>query len=236
MIVLESQGLNGYDVDGLQGGFFKKISLKNAGKFAKASAMIGVGVPPHLAVKKSGLNGYDDGLNGLKIAAALKKVTLKGAIKVVKTVAPMALTMIPVVGTMAGGIVGKVLNKVTTNANGSANLIGRTIENVSAVAKTDVGQAVVKLAAPIVKNAKASLLTTTGVIPTDAQLQTLADQKGTTAQQELDAIVAAAPDTLAAAAKVAAPVSKLQPAATNNTMLYVGGGLGLAALVYVALK
>lgn len=196
-----------------------------------------------IVLEQNGLNGYDvDGLNGgLKIAAALKKVSLKGAIKGIKTYGPMALSLIPVVGGSVGGVAGKILNKVTTNANGSQNLIGRiadgvnkdgtqnligrTIDSVKEIAKTDIGKSAIKLASPLVKNAKAALLEQNGALPNDAQLKTLAAAKGTTAQQELDAIVAAAPTTTA-------PTTP----AKDNTMLYVGGGAVAAVLAYVALK
>jgi hypothetical protein len=179
-----------------------------------------------MIVLEQGLNGYDaDGLNGgLKIAAALKKVTLKGAIKGIKTYAPMALSLIPVVGGAVGGVAGKVLTKISTNKDGTASLVGRTIENVKEIAKTDIGKSAIKLASPLVKNAKAALLEQNGALPNDAQLETLAAAKGTTAQQELDAIVAAAPTT-------AAPTT-----AKDNTMLYVGGGIVVAGIAYVAFK
>lgn len=180
-----------------------------------------------IVLDAQGLNGYDNGLNGgLKIAKALKKVTLKGAINVVKTVAPMALSLIPVVGSGIGGAVGKALTKVTTNANGSANLIGRIADGVQKVAKTDVGKSVVKLASPLVKNAKTALLQETGELPNDEQLATLAETKGTTPQQQLDAMVNA---KLAATAPPAAP-------AKDNTMLYVGGGILAVGIAYVAFK
>ena len=196
-----------------------------------------------IVLDAQGLNGYDNGLNGgLKIAKALKKVTLKGAINVVKTVAPMALSLIPVVGAGIGGAVGKALTKVTTNANGTSNLIGRAISGTSGdgtqnlvgrittqvkeIAKTDAGKSVIKLASPLVKNAKTALLQETGELPNDEQLATLAETKGTTPQQQLDAMVNA---KLAAAAPPAAP-------AKDNTMLYVGGGILAVGIAYVAFK
>lgn len=202
-----------------------------------------------IVLEEQGLNGYDaEGLNGLKIAkflktnikSAKKDISIKNAIKVVKTVAPMALSLIPVAGGVLGGAAGKILNKVTTNANGSANLIGRIATGTSSdgtqnlvgrittqvkqISKTDIGKSAIKLASPLVKNAKAALLEQTGAIPTDAQLQTLADQKGTTPQQELDAIVAAA------------PITPASTPAKDNTMLYVGGGILAAGIAYVAFK
>lgn len=198
-----------------------------------------------IVLDSQGLNSYDaDGLNGgLKIAKALKKVTLKGAIKAVKTVAPMALSLIPVVGGSVGGAVGKALTKVTTNANGTSNLIGRAISGTSGdgtqnlvgrittqvkeIANTEVGKAAIKIASPLVKNAKATILEQSGMIPTDAQLETLAEQKGTTAQQELNTIVEAASN-----AKVITPTTP----AKSNTMLYVGGGVIAAGILYAVLK
>jgi hypothetical protein len=193
-----------------------------------------------IVLESQGLNGYDDGLNGLKIGSFIKRnlksaskdISIKNAIKVVKTVAPMALSLVPVVGGAVGGVVGKVLTKVTTNKDGSANLVGRIADNVEKVANSNVGKSVVKLASPLVKNAKAALLEQTGVIPNDAQLETLAAAKGTTPQQELDAIVAAAPDAVALTAKTAAPSTP----AKDNTMLYVGGGILAVGLAYVAFK
>lgn len=201
-----------------------------------------------IVLEQDGLNGYDnDGLNGLKIGSFLKRniksakkdISIKNAIKVVKTVGPMALSFIPVVGGAASGIAGKALNKITTNKDGSAsligriatgksgdgtqNFIGRAASTIKTAAKTDVGQSVVKFASPLVKNAKAALLEQTGVVPSDEQLQTLAELKGTTPQQELDAIVAAA-------------TPAVTPAKKDNTMLYVGGGVVALGIAYVSFK
>lgn len=200
-----------------------------------------------MIVLEQGLNGYEsDGLNGgLKIAKALKKVNLKGAIKVVKTVAPIALSMIPVVGGAVGGIAGKILNKVTTNSDGSANLVGRAIsgtnsdgsanlvgrvtDTVKEIAKSDLGKSVANLAAPLVKNATASVLQQKGEIPTDAQLATIADAKGTTPQQELDAMVTA---KTAQVTKTATPTVEPKK---DNTMLIVGG-IAAVGIAYAILK
>ena len=61
---------------------------------------------------------------------------------------------------------------------------------------------------------------------TDEQLETLAKVKGTTPQQELDKIVNIAPKA----------TGLPPPPAKNNTMLYVGGGIVVAGLAYVAFK
>lgn len=181
-----------------------------------------------IVLEQQGLNGYDaDGLNGgLKIAKALKKVNLKGAIKGLKTYGPMALSLIPVVGGAVGGVAGKALTKISTNKDGTASLVGRTIENVKEIAKTDIGKSAIKLASPLVKNAKAALLEQKGELPTDEQLETLAEVKGTTPQQELDKIVNIAPKA----------TGLPPPPAKDNTMLYVGGGIVAAGLAYVAFK
>lgn len=225
MIVLEEQGVNGYD-NGLNGlriaKAFKKVSLNNAAKFAKASAMLSVGVPPGIAMKKAGLNGYEDGLNGLKIAKALKKVTLKGAVKVVKNVAPMALSFIPV----AGGVLGSVAGKILTNKDGSKSLAGRAVESVQKVAKSKGGKAVIAAAKPLVKNATTALMQDEGTLPNDEQVATLAEQKGTTPQEELDTMATAKQ----AAAKTTTPVAK------DNTMFMVGGAIAVVGIGYLALK
>jgi hypothetical protein len=191
-----------------------------------------------IVLESQGLNGCDDGLNGLKIGSFIKRnlksaskdISIKNAIKVVKTVAPMALSLVPVVGGAVGGVVGKVLTKVTTNKDGSANLVGRIADNVEKVANSNVGKSVVKLASPLVKNAKTAFLQEQGEILTDEQAVTLAEQKGTTPQQELDTMVNA---KVAATAKTATPAT---PAAKDNTMLYVGGGILAVGLAYVAFK
>lgn len=152
-----------------------------------------------IVLEAQGLNGYDDGLNGLKISKWIKTnvrsigkdVSIKNAIKVAQVAAPIALSLVPVVGGAVGGVVGKTLNKLTTNSDGSANLVGRTIDTVQNVANTNVGKSVIAFAKPIVKSASASLLQQKGEIPNDAQLEALATAKGTTAQQELDAYLAA---------------------------------------------
>lgn len=196
-----------------------------------------------MIVLEQGLNGYDaDGLNGgLKISKFIKTniksigkdVSIKNAIAVAKVAAPIALSLIPVVGGSIGGAVGKVLNKVTTNADGSNNLVGRIVENVKEVAKTDVGKSVVNLAAPLVKNATASILQQKGEIPTDAQLATLADAKGTTPQQELDAMVTAkSAETIKTATPIATPTAEPKK---DNTMLIVGG-VAAAVIAYAVFK
>ncbi|PKB18373.1 hypothetical protein [Flavobacterium sp. 5] len=183
-----------------------------------------------IVLQSQGLNGYDDGLNGgLKIAKFIKTnvksigkdVSIKNAINVAKVVAPIALSVIPVVGGVAGGIVGKVLNKLTTNADGSANLVGRTVENIQEISKTDVGKSVISFAKPLVKSASAGLLQQKGEIPNDAQLEALATAKGTTAQQELDAYLAANPPKT--------PVAK-----TDYTLPIVGGVavLGIGYMIF----
>jgi len=180
-----------------------------------------------MIVLEQGLNGYDDGLNGLRIGSFLKR-NLKSAVKdvgnVAKVVAPLALSFIPVAGGAIGGIAGKILNKVTTNSDGSASLVGRIADNVKQVSQTNTGKSLIKLASPLAKNAKAALLEQAGIIPSNEQLATLAELKGTTPQQELDAIVAAAPAQIAAAA----------PTKTNYTLPIVGGvaALGIAYMVF----
>lgn len=191
-----------------------------------------------MIVLEQGLNGYDaDGLNGLKIAKFIKKnvksigkdVSIKNAIAVAKVAAPIALSLIPVVGGSIGGAVGKVINKVTTNADGSANLVGRIADSVQTVASTNVGKSVIELAKPLVKNASASLLQQKGEVPTDAQLATLAQNKGTTPQQELDAMVMA---KLAETPKTPTPTAEPKK---DNTMLIVGG-VAAVAIAYAVFK
>lgn len=180
-----------------------------------------------IVLEAQGLNGYDDGLNGLKIASFLKR-NIKSAGKdigaVAKVVAPLALSLIPVVGGAVGNIAGKLL----TNADGSASLLGRVVEKVETISETKVGQSIVKLATPLVKNAKANLLKQSGQLMTDEQALTLATAKGTTPQQELDAFVANAqtPEIVASPA----PVKK------DNTVLYVGGGIAALAIGYMVFK
>lgn len=182
-----------------------------------------------IVLQSQGLNGYDDGLNGLRIASFISR-NVKSAVKdvgnVAKVVAPLALSLIPVAGGAIGGVVGKILN----NADGSANAAGRLVENVQQLSQTTVGQSVVKLATPLVKNASANLLAQAGKLPSDEQIATLAEQKGTTPQQELDAIVANA--TPAATPAVVPPATP----AKSNTMLYVGGGIAALAVGYMILK
>ena len=239
----------------------KDVSLKNASKVVKASVMLGVGVPPGLVFKKEtsqksapkavntvAMRGvatapksidkgmcccsHDDGLNGgLKIAKALKKINLKKVVAVAKTVLPIALSVIPVVGGISGTVVGTVLNKITTNKDGSTNLVGRIAESVQQVAKTDVGKAVVNFATPLVKNATANLLQSNGEIPNDEQIATLSNAKGTTPQQELDAMIAA---KMASSAKTAPAVVTPAPA-KDNTMLIVGG-VAAVGIAYAVLK
>jgi hypothetical protein len=191
-----------------------------------------------MIVLEQGLNGYDaDGLNGLKIAKFIKTnvksigkdVSIKNAIAVAKVAAPIALSLIPVVGGSIGGAVGKVINKVTTNADGSANLVGRIADSVQTVASTNVGKSVIELAKPLVKNASASLLQQKGEVPTDAQLATLAQNKGTTPQQELDAMVMA---KLAETPKTPTPTAEPKK---DNTMLIVGG-VAAVAIAYAVFK
>lgn len=184
-----------------------------------------------MIVLDQGLNGYDEGLNGLKIAKFFKTniksigkdVSIKNAINVAKVALPIALSVVPIVGNSVGGAVGKVLNKLTTNADGSANLVGRIADNVQTVANSNVGKSVIAFAKPLVKNASASLLQQKGVIPTDEQLATLAENKGTTAQQELDAMVNAQ------------SAGNPAPASTDNTMLIVGG-IAAVGIAYAILK
>lgn len=184
----------------------------------------------------SGLNGYDqDGLNGLKIGSFIKRnvksakkdISIKNAVKVLKVAAPIGLSFIPIAGGTASKIGGKLLNGAGGKANllgravsgvsgdGTKNLFGRTADFVKKGAKTKVGSSVIKLGAPLVKNAKTAALQKAGIIANDAQLETLAEAKGTSPQEELDNI---------------APVAK------DNTMLYVGGGILALGLAYVAFK
>lgn len=191
-----------------------------------------------MIVLEQGLNGYDaDGLNGLKIAKFIKKnvksigkdVSIKNAIAVAKVAAPIALSLIPVVGGSIGGAAGKIMNKVITNADGTANLVGRIANSVQTVASTNVGKSVIALAKPLVKNASASLLQQKGEVPTDAQLATLAQNKGTTPQEELDAMVMA---KLAETSKTPTPTAEPKK---DNTMLIVGG-VAAVAIAYAVFK
>ena len=238
----------------------RDISIKNAIKVGKAGAMLGVGIPPHIALKQfaskavntGAMRGvvnaprsaaermcccpHDEGLNGWKIGKFIKRnvksigkdVSIKNAIKVGKVALPIALSIIPVVGGSIGGVVGKVLSKVTTNADGTANLVGRIVDGVEKVANSNVGKSIISLAKPLVKNATASILQQNGEIPNDEQLATLADAKGTTPQQELDAMVTA---KTAETAKTATPTAEPKK---DNTMLIVGGvaAVGIAYAVF----
>lgn len=186
-------------------------------------------------------NTYDpDGLNGLKIGKFIKKnlksaqkdISIKNAIKVVKTAAPIALSLIPIGGGAASSAAGKLLAKASNSGIGkfvTKVADSKVVQGVQKLAKTEVGKLVVAKATPLVKNATANLLAKAGGLPNDEQIATLAAAKGTTPQEELDAIVAAAPNLTSAAAGPATP-------AKSNTMLYVGGGLAAATIAYLVFK
>lgn len=185
-----------------------------------------------IVLEQDGLNGsYAEGLNakkrGFLKGIRLKDVSLKNAIKVAKVAAPIALSFIPVGGGAASSFAGKAISKLSKTGVGRVGLKianSKTVASISKVAKSEVGQAAIKLASPLVKNAKAALLEQTGVLPNDEQLETLAVAKGTSPQQELDAIVAAA------------PTPGVTPAKKDNTMLYVGGGVLALGIAFVAFK
>ena len=196
-----------------------------------------------MIVLEQGLNGYDEGLNGLRIAKFFKRniksigkdVSIKNAIAVAKIAAPIALSFVPVVGGAASSVFGKLL----TNVDGSANLIGRIANTVQTVASSNVGKSVIAFAKPLVKNAAASILQQNGEIPNDEQLATLAYAKGTTAQQELDNLVYAKSAGNPAPASTynlvnAQSAGNPAPASTDNTMLIVGGiaAVGIAYAIF----
>jgi hypothetical protein len=181
-----------------------------------------------IVLEANGLNGYDDGLNGgLKIASFIKRnvasvkkdVSIKNAIAVGKAIAPLALSIIPVVGGTAGVLASKLL----TNADGSANLVGRAIETVQKVADTKVGQSVVNLATPLVKNATANMLQPNEVMTAPAPVFTAktTQQQAQIAKEEI--------------AKQATTPLANAPLKTDYTP-WIIGGVVVTGIAFMALK
>lgn len=83
------------------------------------------------------ISDQNEGLNaGLNKSKFLRKITLKGAIKGIKTIAPMALSLIPIAGGAASGVAEKLLkSKVGQTALKISNSkVGVAVKNLS---KTD---------------------------------------------------------------------------------------------------
>lgn len=161
----------------------------------------------------SEINGYEqEGLNGLKIAKFLK-TNLKSAKKdisiknAIKVVKVAAPIGLSFVP-IVGGTASKIGGKLLKNSSGKANILGRTVNAVNKVSKTKVGSTVVQLAKPLVKNAKTSFMQNAGI------------NEPTSQQQEVENFENN-PTTVAT---------------KDNTMLYVGGGVLVLGLAYMAFK
>ena len=157
-------------------------------------------------------NGNEVGLGKSKF---LRKITLKGALRAGKFLAPIAAGFIPVVGGTSSGILSRLLK----NKDGSASFAGRVTDQVSTFSKSNVGIAVKSLAKQKVLNPQVEN-------QTKAQLPA-AQKRAVQNNQPVGELTAVTP---------AMATEPLQTLKKDNTVLYVAGAAALLGVGYLATR
>ena len=170
----------------------------------------------------------DEGLNGLKIGkwikrnvkSAQKDISIKNAVKVVKVAAPIALSLAPVVGGSASG----VLSKVLKNSDGTANAIGRTVNTIqnSKVASTLTKLSKTPVGSLVTKNVKTALKTAANNIGGSSGASVGASNLSNEAVEPVGVLTPVTP----------ADNKAIDENPKDNTMLYLGGALLLGGAIY----
>lgn len=173
--------------------------------------------------------GLNAGLHGLKIGKFIKKnlksakkdISIKNVAKVVKIAAPIATSLLPA----GSGLVNKVLNsKVGAKVSKIAN--SKAVKSIKKVASTGkkLKSALVKPKASFNYMGRTPKPVATQVVKQSEQVSTNEFEQPIDDFQEIEKIDST-PN-----------VTPLPTQPKDNTLLYVGGGLAVAAVIYFATK
>lgn len=173
--------------------------------------------------------GLNAGLNGLKIGKFIKKnlksakkdISIKNVGKVVKVAAPIATALMPV----GGGLVNKVLtSKVGSKVAKIAN--SKAVKKIKKVVDTGkkLKSAVIKPKASFNYMGQIPKPVATAVVKQSEPVITNEFEEPVNDLQEIEKV-----DSIQS-------VTPLPTQPKDNTMLYIGGGLALATVIYFATK
>ncbi len=170
-----------------------------------------------------------------KVGKALKQVSLKNAVKVVKIAAPIAVGFIPFGGGAAGKLTSKLLNskvgKVASKLSKS-----KVVKSVVKVSKTKVGAFVVGQAKQAANN-KIQAITTSNTDNANQEQDSSQDSSqepvGT-----LTPVKQTSSNTSSSSQESSNQTGSVaeNTAPKSNTIMYVGGAVALAGIAYLATK